>query len=153
MADLCEPLELAGPGFINIRLRMQVLADVVTGIVTDPGAVIERAKDPQRVVIDYSAPNVAKRMHVGNLRSTIIGDCFARVLRAQGHTVIAQNHIGDWGTQFGMLVEQILFEGIDAGTLDLDASVALLPAGPGALSDGRDVRGRLAAPGGGPSGG
>ena len=64
-------------------------------------------------------------MHVGNLRSTIIGDCFARVLRAQGHTVIAQNHIGDWGTQFGMLVEQILFEGIDAGTLDLDASVAL----------------------------
>ena len=125
VADLCEPLELAGPGFINIRLRMQVLADVVTGIVADPGAVIERAKDPQRVVIDYSAPNVAKRMHVGNLRSTIIGDCFARVLRAQGHTVIAQNHIGDWGTQFGMLVEQILFEGIDAGTLDLDASVAL----------------------------
>ncbi len=125
VADLCEPLELAGPGFINIRLRTQVLADVVTGIVTDPGAVIERAKDPQRVVIDYSAPNVAKRMHVGNLRSTIIGDCFARVLRAQGHTVIAQNHIGDWGTQFGMLVEQILFEGIDAGTLDLDASVAL----------------------------
>ena len=125
VADLCEPLELAGPGFINIRLRTQVLADVVTGIVTNPGAVIERAKDPQRVVIDYSAPNVAKRMHVGNLRSTIIGDCFARVLRAQGHTVIAQNHIGDWGTQFGMLVEQILFEGIDAGTLDLDASVAL----------------------------
>ncbi len=77
------------------------------------------------MVIDYSAPNVAKPMHVGNLRSTIIGDCFARVLRAQGHTVIAQNHIGDWGTQFGMLVEQIICEGINADDLDLASSVAL----------------------------
>ena len=125
VADLCEPLEIAGPGFINIRLRADVLAGVVTGILRDPDGVIEPAADPQRVVIDYSAPNVAKPMHVGNLRSTIIGDCFARVLRAQGHTVIAQNHIGDWGTQFGMLVEQILFEGIDADRLDLDSSVAL----------------------------
>ncbi len=125
IADVCEPLEVAGPGFINIRLRSDVLAGVVTGILRDPGAVIDRAANPQRVVIDYSAPNVAKPMHVGNLRSTIIGDCFARVLRAQGHTVIAQNHIGDWGTQFGMLVEQILFEEIDAGTLDLASSVAL----------------------------
>ena len=125
LADLCEPLEVAGPGFINIRLRSDVLAGVVTGIIRDPDGVIEPAADPQRVVIDYSAPNVAKPMHVGNLRSTIIGDCFARVLRAQGHTVIAQNHIGDWGTQFGMLVEQILFEGIEADALDLDSSVAL----------------------------
>ncbi len=125
VADLCEPLEIAGPGFINIRLRNDVLAGVVTGILRDPDGVIERADQAQRVVIDYSAPNVAKPMHVGNLRSTIIGDCFARVLRAQGHTVIAQNHIGDWGTQFGMLVEQILFEGIDADSLDLDSSVAL----------------------------
>ena len=125
VADLCEPLEIAGPGFINIRLRNDVLAGVVTGILQNPDAVIEQSDAPQRVVIDYSAPNVAKPMHVGNLRSTIIGDCFARVLRAQGHTVIAQNHIGDWGTQFGMLVEQILFEGIDADSLDLDSSVAL----------------------------
>ncbi len=125
VADLCEPLEIAGPGFINIRLRNDVLAGVVTGILQHPDAVIEPSDAPQRVVIDYSAPNVAKPMHVGNLRSTIIGDCFARVLRAQGHTVIAQNHIGDWGTQFGMLVEQILFEGIDADALDLDSSVAL----------------------------
>ncbi|MFT3860643.1 arginine--tRNA ligase [Micropruina sp.] len=125
LADLCEPLEIAGPGFINIRLKREVLAGVVTQILHQPDAVIEQAPEPKRVVIDYSAPNVAKPMHVGNLRSTIIGDCFARVLRAQGHTVIAQNHIGDWGTQFGMLVEQILFEGIDADTLDLDSSVAL----------------------------
>ncbi|MBK8448388.1 MAG: arginine--tRNA ligase [Micropruina sp.] len=125
VADLCEPLEIAGPGFINIRLRSATLAGVVTGILQRPDDVIGQAAEPTRVVIDYSAPNVAKPMHVGNLRSTIIGDCFARVLRAQGHTVIAQNHIGDWGTQFGMLVEQILFEGIDADALDLDASVAL----------------------------
>ena len=125
VADLCEPLEIAGPGFINIRLRNEVLAQVVTGILTDPSGVIEQADHPQRVVIDYSAPNVAKPMHVGNLRSTIIGDCFARVLRAQGHTVIAQNHIGDWGTQFGMLVEQIICEGINADDLDLASSVAL----------------------------
>lgn len=125
VADLCEPLEIAGPGFINIRLRPEVLAGVVTQILRRPDEVIERTDNPQRVVIDYSAPNVAKPMHVGNLRSTIIGDCFARVLRAQGHTVIAQNHIGDWGTQFGMLVEQILFEGIEVASLDLASSVAL----------------------------
>ena len=125
VADLCEPLEIAGPGFINIRLRPEVLAGVVTQILRRPDEVIERTDSPQRVVIDYSAPNVAKPMHVGNLRSTIIGDCFARLLRAQGHTVIAQNHIGDWGTQFGMLVEQILFEGIEVASLDLASSVAL----------------------------
>lgn len=125
LADLCEPLEIAGPGFINIRLRSEVLAGVVTSILEQPDDVIDQASEPRRVVIDYSAPNVAKPMHVGNLRSTIIGDCLARVLRAQGHTVIAQNHIGDWGTQFGMLVEQILFEGIEASALDLESSVAL----------------------------
>ncbi len=125
VADLCEPLEIAGPGFINIRLRPEVLAGVVTQILRRPDEVIERTDSPQRVVIDYSAPNVAKPMHVGNLRSTIIGDCFARVLRAQGHTVFAQNHIGDWGTQFGMLVEQIICEGINADDLDLASSVAL----------------------------
>ena len=125
VADLCEPLEIAGPGFINFRLRSDVLAGAVTELLVDANVGIEPAAVPQRVVIDYSAPNVAKPMHVGNLRSTIIGDCFNRVLTAQGHTVIPQNHIGDWGTQFGMLVEQILFEGVDARSLDLDGSVAL----------------------------
>lgn len=125
VSDLCEPLEIAGPGFINFRLRPEVLAHAASDVLADPDAGIERAERPQVVVIDYSAPNVAKPMHVGNLRSTIIGDCFARVLRASGHTVIAQNHIGDWGTQFGMLVEQILFEGADASAMDLDAAVAL----------------------------
>jgi arginyl-tRNA synthetase len=81
------------------------------------------------VVIDYSAPNVAKQMHVGHLRSTVIGDCLRRVLTAVGHQVIAQNHIGDWGTQFGMLVEQILGEEIDASTLTLAEAEALYARG------------------------
>ncbi|MGO1971969.1 MAG: arginine--tRNA ligase [Propionibacteriaceae bacterium] len=125
VADLCEPLEIAGPGFINIRLKSSVLAAVATTLLADPRDGITAAPEPQTVVIDYSAPNVAKQMHVGHLRSSIIGDCFNRVLSAQGHQVIAQNHIGDWGTQFGMLVEQILTEGIDPSTLDLPSAEAL----------------------------
>ena len=85
-----------------------MLAAWVTGQLADPGAGIEPAAASQVVVIDYSAPNVAKQMHVGHLRTTIIGDCFNRVLTAVGHRVIAQNHIGDWGTQFGMLIEHLL---------------------------------------------
>ena len=76
-------------------------------------------------MIDYSAPNVAKQMHVGHLRSTIIGDCLRRVLIGLGHDVIAQNHVGDWGTQFGMLVEQILDERLDPAVLDLSSAEAL----------------------------
>lgn len=119
LADICEPLEIAGPGFINFRIRPEVLAQVATDLIADPDTGIDRAETPQTVVIDYSAPNVAKQMHVGHLRSTIIGDCFNRVLTAQGHTVIPQNHIGDWGRQFGMLVEQVLDENLDLATLDL----------------------------------
>lgn len=125
LADLCEPLEIAGPGFINLRIRTDVLARVASEVLADPAAGVEQTPRPEVVVIDYSAPNVAKTMHVGNLRSTIIGDCFRRVLTATGNTVIAQNHIGDWGTQFGMLVEQILFEDADASEMDLNAAVAL----------------------------
>ena len=123
--DVCEPLEIAGPGFINFRIRSDVLARVASDLLSDPDTGIDKAEHPETVVIDYSAPNVAKPMHVGNLRSTIIGDCFNRVLTAQGHKVIAQNHIGDWGTQFGMLVEQIVFEGADASSMTLADSVEL----------------------------
>ncbi|MDN5724939.1 MAG: arginine--tRNA ligase [Propionibacteriales bacterium] len=125
VADLCEPLELAGPGFINIRLTEKAIADGVSAVLADPRHGVPEAAEPQRVVIDYSAPNVAKSMHVGHLRSTIIGDAFNRILTALGHTVIPQNHIGDWGTQFGQLVEQILEEGIDAGELTLAEADAL----------------------------
>jgi len=117
--DVCEPLEIAGPGFINFRIRNDVLARVATELLADPHVGVDRVAEPQTVVIDYSAPNVAKQMHVGHLRSTIIGDCFNRVLSAQGHHVIAQNHIGDWGRQFGMLVEQVLDERLDLDGLDL----------------------------------
>jgi arginyl-tRNA synthetase len=125
LADLCEPLEVAGPGFINLRIHTEVLGRVATQVLTEPKSGIGTVEHPRTVVIDYSSPNVAKQMHVGHLRSTIIGDCFTRVLRAQGHTVIPQNHIGDWGRQFGMLVEQILEEGIDLRALDLAGAEAL----------------------------
>ena len=125
VADLCEPPEIAGPGFINFRLRTDVLAQAVTDQLADPYAGVPQTSDPQVVVIDYSAPNVAKQMHVGHLRSTIIGDCLRRVLIGLGHDVIAQNHVGDWGTQFGMLVEQILDERLDPAVLDLSSAEAL----------------------------
>jgi arginyl-tRNA synthetase len=119
IADLCEPPEIAGPGFINFRLRTDVLAQALTDQLADPYAGVSQVSKPEVVVIDYSAPNVAKQMHVGHLRSTVIGDCLRRVIGGVGHQVIAQNHIGDWGTQFGMLVEQIVDEGIDASSLTL----------------------------------
>lgn len=125
VSDLCEPLEIAGPGFINFRLRNDVLAAGAERVRTDPRAGVPTTGEAQRVVIDYSSPNVAKQMHVGHLRTTIIGDCFNRVLTAVGHTVLPQNHIGDWGTQFGMLIEQILDENIDPGALALPDADAL----------------------------
>ncbi len=125
VADLCEPPEIAGPGFINLRLRTEVLAQAATDQLADPQSGVPQTSDPQIVVIDYSAPNVAKQMHVGHLRSTVIGDCLRRVLSGLGDHVIAQNHVGDWGTQFGMLVEQIHDEGIDASTLSLPEAEAL----------------------------
>lgn len=117
--DLCEQPEIAGPGFINFRLRSDVLAAAATEQLHHERVGIEPSDTPQTVVIDYPSPNVAKQMHVGHLRTSIIGDCFNRVLTALGHRVIPQNHIGDWGTQFGLLVEEILDTGIDAAQLDL----------------------------------
>ena len=123
--DLCEPLEIAGPGFINIRLKNSVLAEEANALITDPAHGVPADPDARRTIVDYSSPNVAKQMHVGHLRSTIIGDCFTRVLRATGSDVKPQNHIGDWGTQFGQLVEQILQEGTEVSGLDLAGAEAL----------------------------
>ncbi|MDR1768317.1 MAG: arginine--tRNA ligase [Propionibacteriaceae bacterium] len=117
--DLCEPPEIAGPGFINLRVRSRVLAAIATKLAHDPLAGLEPVAQPKTVVIDYSSPNVAKQMHVGHLRTTIIGDCFTRLLRALGERVIPQNHVGDWGRQFGMLIEQIADERLDLDSLDL----------------------------------
>ncbi|MDR2895047.1 MAG: arginine--tRNA ligase [Propionibacteriaceae bacterium] len=116
--DLCLPPQIAGPGFINLTIKPEVLAQAVGDELADPNCGIPQV-DAGPVVVDYSAPNVAKQMHVGHLRSTIIGDCFVRVLRASGETVIPQNHIGDWGRQFGMLIEQINDEQLDLDALDL----------------------------------
>jgi arginyl-tRNA synthetase len=112
--DLCEPPVIAGPGFINLTLLQSTLADGVNNL---PGPPPSRG---QTVVIDYSQPNVAKQMHVGHLRSTVIGDALSNVLRYVGYDVIPQNHVGDWGTQFGMMVEQLLEEETTAESLDLD---------------------------------
>jgi arginyl-tRNA synthetase len=104
IADICETPEIAGPGFINLKLKPAYLEAQVSAIAADTRLGIEPVKTPQRVVIDFSSPNIAKEMHVGHLRSTIIGDAIARTLEFQGHDVIRINHIGDWGTQFGMLI-------------------------------------------------
>ncbi len=102
--DLLEPPEIAGPGFINLRLRSDWLARQVQTMAGDERLGVEPVAAPRTVVIDYSSPNVAKPMHVGHLRSTIIGDALARLFRFLGHKVITDNHLGDWGTQFGILL-------------------------------------------------
>ncbi len=106
--DFCHAPEIAGPGFVNCRLLDETLTGLAGVMRADDRLGIAVAAAPKTVVVDYSAPNVAKEMHVGHLRSTIIGDAIARVLDFLGHRVVAQNHIGDWGTQFGMLIEYLL---------------------------------------------
>lgn len=101
---LIERLEVAGPGFINIHLSDAALIQRANEIEGNLGKLIPQADAPKKIVVDYSSPNLAKEMHVGHLRGTIIGDCLARVLERQGHEIIRQNHVGDWGTQFGMLI-------------------------------------------------
>jgi arginyl-tRNA synthetase len=107
LADLAT-LEVAGPGFLNLTLRSEFLGEQLTSLRADERLGIESVTNPKTVVIDYSAPNVAKEMHVGNLRSTVIGDALARMNRFAGHHVIARNHVGDWGTPFAMLIEHLL---------------------------------------------
>lgn len=104
--DEVEKLEVAGPGFINIHLKPQWLAKQLQAANADTRLGIE-VEQQQTIVVDYSAPNLAKEMHVGHLRSTIIGDSVAKTLEFLGHKVIRQNHMGDWGTQFGMLIAHL----------------------------------------------
>jgi arginyl-tRNA synthetase len=99
-----ESLTKAGPGFINVKLKTDFLANALRQTAGDPRLGIESVSTPKRFVIDYSSPNVAKPLHVGHLRSTVIGDALTRLLRFLGHTVITDNHLGDWGTQFGKLI-------------------------------------------------
>ncbi len=102
--DIAEKVEIAGPGFLNIHLKMEWLSQQLELALSNDKLNINQVDKPQTVVIDYSGPNLAKEMHVGHLRSTIIGDALARTLAFVGHKVIRQNHVGNWGTQFGMLL-------------------------------------------------
>jgi len=104
LSDLCDPPEVAGPGFINLRLRTDWLADRLAGHVADDRCGVEPVAQPLRCIVDFSSPNVAKPMHVGHLRSSVIGDALYRILKFLGHSVLSDNHLGDWGTQFGMIL-------------------------------------------------
>lgn len=111
LEQICDTPEIAGPGFINLRLKAAAIADQLSVLSKDERLGIDKVSQPESVVVDYSGPNVAKEMHVGHLRSTIIGDAISNVLQFMGNTVTRQNHLGDWGTQFGMLIEHLLDTG------------------------------------------
>ena len=104
LQDLCSEIEIAGPGFINLRLRDDLVIGEVNKLLSDDRLGVEPATPARTIVIDFSSPNVAKPMHVGHLRSSVIGDSLYRTLKFLGHKVISDNHIGDWGTQFGMII-------------------------------------------------
>ncbi|HXG49582.1 MAG TPA: arginine--tRNA ligase [Methylomirabilota bacterium] len=116
VGDVCEPPEIAGAGFINFRLKPAALLSVLEGAAQGGPLFFRPAERPRTIVIDFSSPNVAKPMHVGHIRSTILGDCLTRTLRLLGHRVITDNHVGDWGTQFGMLLHHVRSSHPHAGT-------------------------------------
>ncbi|MBR4750721.1 MAG: arginine--tRNA ligase [Thermoguttaceae bacterium] len=103
-SDFLETPEIAGPGFINLRVKTDYLASLVQKEAADDRLGVEKVEKPRKIVLDYSAPNVAKPLHVGHIRSTMIGNSLARILRFLGNDVVADNHLGDWGTQFGMII-------------------------------------------------
>ncbi len=104
VADLCETPDIAGPGFINFRLKTERLADETAKLTRDDRLGVATVTSPRTYIVDFSSPNVAKPMHVGHLRSTVIGNALCRVLQFLGHRVLSDNHVGDWGTQFGMII-------------------------------------------------
>ncbi|MGH9134798.1 MAG: arginine--tRNA ligase [Ilumatobacteraceae bacterium] len=111
---VCSSVEIAGPGFVNLVFDDQFLAAELAKVTSDDRLGVAPVAEPRTVVVDYSAPNVAKEMHVGHLRSTVIGDALVRMLGFAGHGVIRENHIGDWGRPFGMLIEHLLDIGEEA---------------------------------------
>ena len=119
LAGVAE-LEVAGPGFINVTFTPTFVAGQVASVAGDEHLGVRRAATAERVVVDYSAPNVAKEMHVGHLRTTVIGDALVRMLEYVGHEVIRENHLGDWGTPFGMLIEHLVDVGGVEGAATLD---------------------------------
>ncbi len=140
LGDICQEPEVAGPGFINLRLKTDFIEKAVVEIYNHyvpeeyPGSVviplprygIDKVSVPKTIVVDFSCPNIAKEMHVGHLRSTIIGDCICNVLQFLGHKVERQNHIGDWGTQFGMLCALLSRKRIKMGKSGEEVSNAVI---------------------------
>jgi arginyl-tRNA synthetase len=123
VADICAAPEVSGPGFINLTLRDDWIAAQASAMLGDDRLGLAPPAKPQTVVVEYSSPNIAKEMHVGHLRTTVVGDAIARILAFAGHRVIRDNHVGDWGTPFGMLIEHLLDVGEDspeAGLLRTD---------------------------------
>ncbi|GAA3020951.1 arginine--tRNA ligase [Streptosporangium longisporum] len=114
-------VEVSGPGFLNLTLSDTWIAEQASEVLADPRAGVGLITPPQTVVVDYSAPNAAKEMHVGHLRTTIVGDALARVHEHLGNKVVRQNHLGDWGTPFGMLIEHLLDIGEEAAVAQLEA--------------------------------
>src|SRR5579875_761794 len=108
VSDISAEPTVSGPGFVNFTLRPEWIAEATTSLLRDPRLGTPLTGAPQTVIVEYSSPNIAKEMHVGHLRSTIVGDAIARVLEFAGHHVIRDNHVGDWGTQFGMLIEYLI---------------------------------------------
>ncbi len=123
VSHICEPPEIAGAGFINLKLKTVYLEALLNAIQTDPRLGIAPTKNPKRVIVDYPSPNIAKEMHVGHLRPAVIGDCISRILEFVGDDVLRVSHLGDWGTPFGMLIAYLQTEYPEAlttyETLDL----------------------------------
>jgi arginyl-tRNA synthetase len=117
---MIEKPEVAGPGFVNFRFKTEALESALADLIDDPRLGVQPPQTTQTVVIDFSSPNVAKEMHVGHIRSTILGESLARILEFQGHNIIRDNHIGDWGTQFGKIIL-----GLKRNQITLDAENAL----------------------------
>ncbi|MGI5204402.1 arginine--tRNA ligase [Spirillospora sp. CA-108201] len=126
-AGVVSDVQVSGPGFINLTLSDAWIAGEAQRALEDERLAVPLADKPQKVVVEYSSPNVAKEMHVGHLRTTIVGDAIARILAFLGHEVVRDNHVGDWGTPFGMLIEHLLDLGEDAAARD-DSSVSDLTA-------------------------
>jgi arginyl-tRNA synthetase len=134
VADITEPPTVSGPGFVNLTLTDAWIARAATEVLQDPRLGTPRTASPQTVIVEYSSPNIAKEMHVGHLRTTIVGDAIARVTGYVGHHLIRDNHVGDWGTPFGMLIEHL----IDVG--DDSHEAALLRTDPNAFYQGARVK-------------
>ena len=119
--DVCSNVEVSGPGFINLTLRNEWIAQQAAGLLEDPRLGVPVADPRQEIVVDYSSPNISKEMHVGHLRTTVVGDAVVKILEYQGHEVIRANHLGDWGTQFGLMIEHLLDVGEDTALKQLSA--------------------------------